>query len=102
MLTILHLPLAFSGVARGCGWQHIGAYVNLCAFYLIGVPLALVLGFLMHMGGEGLRIGILGGATAQAVLLAAVASCTNWQQQVCSSVSMLFYKIVELQAFYIF
>ncbi|XP_022881059.1 protein DETOXIFICATION 12-like, partial [Olea europaea var. sylvestris] len=23
-----------SGVARGCGWQHIGAYINLAAFYL--------------------------------------------------------------------
>jgi len=70
-----------SGVARGCGWQHIGAYVNLCAFYLFGVPSALALSFLLHMGGAGLRIGILCGTTVQAVLLATVTSCTNWQQQ---------------------
>nr|POE58256.1 protein detoxification 15 [Quercus suber] len=31
----------FKGVARGSGWQDIGAYVNLGAYYLIGVPVAL-------------------------------------------------------------
>ncbi|KAI8527766.1 hypothetical protein RHMOL_Rhmol12G0100100 [Rhododendron molle] len=34
-----------SGVARGCGWQHIGAYVNLGAFYLVGIPMAATLAF---------------------------------------------------------
>ncbi|OIW17267.1 hypothetical protein TanjilG_22379 [Lupinus angustifolius] len=27
-----------SGVARGGGWQYLGAYVNLGSFYLVGVP----------------------------------------------------------------
>ncbi|ONK67856.1 uncharacterized protein A4U43_C05F4520 [Asparagus officinalis] len=40
-----------SGIARGCGWQHIGAYVNLGAFYLFGIPVAVVLGFPLHVGG---------------------------------------------------
>ena len=78
------LLFSFSGVARGCGWQHIGAYVNLGAFYLFGIPVAVVLGFLLHIGGKGLWIGILGGATVQTILLSIVTSCTNWQQQVCS------------------
>jgi len=60
--------------------------VNLGAFYLFGIPLAVVLGFLLHMGGKGLWIGILGGATVQTTLLAVVTSRTNWQQQVCSSI----------------
>ncbi|KAI3726441.1 hypothetical protein L1987_66238 [Smallanthus sonchifolius] len=30
-----------SGVARGCGWQHIGAYINLGSYYLVGIPMAL-------------------------------------------------------------
>lgn len=38
-----------SGIARGCGWQTIGAYVNLAAFYCIGVPCAIILGFVFHM-----------------------------------------------------
>ncbi|KAJ6826010.1 protein DETOXIFICATION 12-like isoform X2 [Iris pallida] len=70
-----------SGVARGCGWQHIGAYVNLGAFYLFGIPVALVLGFLLHKRGKGLWIGILGGATLQTVLLLIITGCINWQQQ---------------------
>ena len=28
-----------SGVARGCGWQHLAAWTNLVAFYIIGMPL---------------------------------------------------------------
>lgn len=34
-----------SGVARGCGWQHLAAYVNLATFYLIGLPISCLLGF---------------------------------------------------------
>lgn len=34
-----------SGVARGCGWQHWVVLVNLGTFYLIGMPVAVLLGF---------------------------------------------------------
>ncbi|KAL8511304.1 hypothetical protein ACS0TY_017926 [Phlomoides rotata] len=34
-----------SGVARGCGWQHLVVLVNLGTFYLIGMPIAILLGF---------------------------------------------------------
>uniref|UniRef100_A0A3Q7H6G5 Protein DETOXIFICATION n=1 Tax=Solanum lycopersicum TaxID=4081 RepID=A0A3Q7H6G5_SOLLC len=37
-----------SGVARGCGWQHIGAYVNLASFYLCGIPIAASLAFWLN------------------------------------------------------
>lgn len=40
------------GVARGCGWQKIGACVNLGSYYLVGVPLGLLLGFHLHLGGR--------------------------------------------------
>lgn len=38
-----------SGVLAGCGWQKIGAYVNLGSFYVVGVPCAVVLAFFVHM-----------------------------------------------------
>ncbi|OAP08720.1 hypothetical protein AXX17_AT2G30900 [Arabidopsis thaliana] len=41
-----------SGVARGCGWQKIGAFVNLGSYYLVGVPFGLLLGFHFHVGGR--------------------------------------------------
>ncbi|KAI3516700.1 hypothetical protein L1887_15667 [Cichorium endivia] len=72
---------ALSGVARGVGWQHLGAYVNLAAFYLVGIPVAALLGFRTSLRGEGLWIGILVGATIQVTLLAVVTICTNYEKQ---------------------
>ncbi|CAF2061283.1 BnaC06g23470D [Brassica napus] len=46
------LQCVLSGVARGCGWQKIGACVNLGSYYLVGVPLGLLLGFHFHIGGR--------------------------------------------------
>ncbi|MED6136461.1 Protein DETOXIFICATION 12 [Stylosanthes scabra] len=43
-----------SGVARGCGWQHLGVYVNLGAFYLCGIPAAATLAFWVKLKGIGL------------------------------------------------
>jgi Na+-driven multidrug efflux pump len=42
----------FQGVVRGCGWQKIGACVNLGAYYLIGVPAAFCFAFVYHLGGK--------------------------------------------------
>ncbi|XP_052200271.1 protein DETOXIFICATION 12-like isoform X2 [Diospyros lotus] len=70
-----------SGVARGCGWQHLGAYVNLGAFYLLGIPLAATLAFWVQLRGRGLWIGIQAGAMLQTVLLSIITSCTNWEKQ---------------------
>jgi Na+-driven multidrug efflux pump len=39
------------GVARGCGWQKIGACINLGAFYVVGVPAAYLAAFVLRAGG---------------------------------------------------
>ncbi|GMP83544.1 hypothetical protein CsSME_00037420 [Camellia sinensis var. sinensis] len=70
-----------SGVARGCGWQHIGAYVNLGAFYLCGIPIAAVLAFWVQLRGKGLWIGIQAGAFVQAIMMAIITRSTNWDKQ---------------------
>ncbi|KAK3036530.1 hypothetical protein RJ639_030971, partial [Escallonia herrerae] len=75
------LQAVLSGVARGSGWQHIGAYVNLGAYYLAGIPMALVLGFLLHFRGNGLWMGLLIGSMVQALMLSLITSSTNWQKQ---------------------
>ncbi|CAL8997691.1 unnamed protein product [Prunus brigantina] len=76
------LQAVLSGVARGTGWQHIGAYVNLGAYYLVGTPVGVVLAFLAHLRAEGLWIGLLTGSAVQALLLALKTSLTNWEKQV--------------------
>ncbi|XP_026460186.1 protein DETOXIFICATION 16-like [Papaver somniferum] len=45
------LQYVLSGMARGCGWQKIGAYVNLGSYYLVGIPCAVLLAFVLHVGG---------------------------------------------------
>ncbi|KAL0343388.1 UNVERIFIED_CONTAM: protein DETOXIFICATION 14 [Sesamum angustifolium] len=75
------LQAVLSGVARGSGWQHIGAYVNLGAYYLVGIPVALLLGFVLHLKGEGLWSGLVAGATVQSLLLSLITGLTNWEKQ---------------------
>lgn len=79
-------------MARGCGWQKIGAYINLGAFYLCGIPLAAILGFWVKLGGKGLWIGIQFGSFLQTLLLSLVTCCTDWEKQVClyTPIFMLF------------
>ena len=45
---------ALSGIARGGGFQEIGAYVNLGAYYLVGIPMGLLLGFHLQLRAKGL------------------------------------------------
>ncbi|KAM7275224.1 hypothetical protein ACFE04_017090 [Oxalis oulophora] len=71
-----------SGVSRGCGWQHIGVYVNLAAFYLCGIPAAAILCFWVQLRGVGLWIGIQAGAFTQTFLLSIITISINWEKQV--------------------
>lgn len=59
-----------------------GAYVNFGAFYLVGIPLAIVLGFIEQLRGKGIWIGIATGSMVQVILLSLATSFTNWQKQV--------------------
>ena len=76
--------MCIAGIARGCGWQHLGAYVNLGAYYGFGIPIAAILGFWGQLRGKGLWIGMVTGAFCQTVLLLLITICTNWKKQVCS------------------
>nr|KYP65005.1 Protein TRANSPARENT TESTA 12 [Cajanus cajan] len=76
------LQALLSGVARGSGWQHLGAYVNLGAFYLVGVPVGCVLGFVAHLRARGLWIGIVAGSIVQSIFLSLITALTNWNKQV--------------------
>ncbi|KAL7611357.1 hypothetical protein Lser_V15G12543 [Lactuca serriola] len=86
-ISTLHftIPYGFGaaarGIARGSGWQHIGAYVTLVAFYLFGMPTAIVLGFPLHLKAKGLWIGIVIGSIIQSGSLLFVTRLTDWQKQ---------------------
>ncbi|XP_057968585.1 protein DETOXIFICATION 19-like isoform X2 [Malania oleifera] len=67
-----------SGVARGCGWQHLAAYTNLAAFYFIGMPIACVLAFKLKLYAKGLWIGLICGLSCQAGTLLLITLRTRW------------------------
>ncbi|CAN4116824.1 unnamed protein product [Withania somnifera] len=75
------IQAVLSGVARGSGWQHLGAYVNLGSFYLVGIPVAIIFGFLFHLQGKGLWLGLNVGNLLQSLLLSLVTSFTDWKKQ---------------------
>ncbi|KAF8022560.1 hypothetical protein BT93_F0159 [Corymbia citriodora subsp. variegata] len=75
------LQCVLSGTARGCGWQKIGAFVNLGSYYLVGIPSAVVLGFVLHVGGKGLWLGIICALVVQVFCLFCIFLRTNWDQE---------------------
>ncbi|KAI3457447.1 hypothetical protein Pfo_014110, partial [Paulownia fortunei] len=67
-----------SGVTRGCGWQHIGVCINLATFYLIGMPMAVILGFKLKLYAQGLWIGLICGLVFQTIGLLLLTRITKW------------------------
>ncbi|KAK8467380.1 hypothetical protein PHAVU_007G034600 [Phaseolus vulgaris] len=86
-----------SGIARGCGWQHLGAYVNLGAYYGFGIPTAAILGFWILLGGKGLWIGILTGSFCQTVMLSLITTSTNWEEQAIKARERIFQRSFSVE-----
>lgn len=41
-----------AGVAVGGGWQGLVAYINLGCYYIFGLPLGFILGYVLHLGPQ--------------------------------------------------
>ncbi|KAI3931891.1 hypothetical protein MKW98_012301 [Papaver atlanticum] len=70
-----------SGTIRGCGRQKIGAFINLGAYYLVDIPSAILLAFVLHMGGKGLWLGIICALSVQVVSLLTATLRTDWEHE---------------------
>ncbi|XP_073020111.1 protein DETOXIFICATION 48 [Primulina eburnea] len=93
-LTAMALPLAGlcevgncpqttgCGVLRGSARPSIGANINLGSFYMVGMPVAFLMGFVMKLGFPGLWIGLLAAQASCAVLMMLVLCRTDWILQV--------------------
>lgn len=71
-----------SGVAVGAGWQSVVAYVNIACYYLIGIPVGVVLGYKFNMQVKGVWIGMLFGIFVQTIVLLVITYKTDWDKQV--------------------
>ncbi|WZZ68136.1 hypothetical protein YC2023_079506 [Brassica napus] len=67
-------------VVRGSGKQKTGAYVNIAAFYIIGIPIGLLFCFMLAFKVKGLWIGVLTGCTVQTITL--FTTFTKWTSMV--------------------
>ncbi|XP_043712457.1 protein DETOXIFICATION 48-like [Telopea speciosissima] len=70
------------GVLRGSARPTIGANINLGSFYLVGMPVAILMGFGAKMGFPGLWIGLLAAQATCALLMVYVLVTTDWVVQV--------------------
>ncbi|CAN1265824.1 Protein DETOXIFICATION 16 [Linum perenne] len=75
------LQCVLSGTARGCGWQEIGAYINLGSYYIVGIPLGILFAFVLHIGGKGLYLGIICALVVQTISLSILTIRTNWAHE---------------------
>ncbi|GAY43837.1 hypothetical protein CUMW_077650 [Citrus unshiu] len=53
------VPLLSTAIFMDSMQSHIGAYLNLGAFYLVGIPVASVLCFVLHLRTKGLLLGLI-------------------------------------------
>ncbi|KAJ8513077.1 hypothetical protein OPV22_003511 [Ensete ventricosum] len=78
-----------SGVAIGSGWQAIVAYVNVGAYYLVGLPIGCVLGFKTSLGAAGIWWGLIIGVFVQTLALIVITARTNWNDEVDKAIERL-------------
>lgn len=80
-MVVSSLQPTLSGVAIGAGWQAYVAYVNIACYYLFGIPVGLILGFLLDVGVKGIWYGMFVGVTVQTGVLIMMVLRTNWNKE---------------------
>ncbi|XP_057830665.2 protein DETOXIFICATION 27-like [Cryptomeria japonica] len=74
------IQLVLSGVAVGSGWQSYVAYINIGCYYVIGVPLGVMLGWLLKQGVLGIWIGMICGTAVQTIVLVIIVYRCDWDR----------------------
>ncbi|KAL5718168.1 Protein DETOXIFICATION 29 [Ranunculus cassubicifolius] len=80
-IIINNVQPVLSGVAIGAGWQALVAYVNIACYYLFGIPLGLVFGYVINLGVMGIWVGMLAGTVLQTCILFTMTYRTNWNKE---------------------
>ena len=68
-----------SGIIRGLGRQSYGSLYTLFCYYILGMPIALVLCFVAKMGIAGLWLGFSIACVILDIGFAMIISCPNWE-----------------------
>ncbi|KAJ4822027.1 Protein DETOXIFICATION 27 [Turnera subulata] len=71
-----------SGVAVGSGWQATVAYVNIGCYYIVGLPLGFLMGWVFNLGVKAIWAGMIFGGTAlQTLVLAIITVKSDWEKE---------------------
>ncbi|KAL2521699.1 MATE efflux family protein [Forsythia ovata] len=71
-----------SGVAVGSGWQARVAYINIACYYIVGLPLGIIMEWVFNKGVMGMWAGMIFGGTAfQTVILCIIVSRCDWERE---------------------
>ncbi|KAI3670382.1 hypothetical protein L1987_87973 [Smallanthus sonchifolius] len=70
------------GVLRGSARPTVGANINLGSFYLVGMPVAIIVAFVFKVGFAGLWLGLLAAQGSCALLMLYFLFKTDWVVQV--------------------
>ncbi|KAL6297072.1 hypothetical protein ACE6H2_005214 [Prunus campanulata] len=71
-----------SGVAVGSGWQAWVAYINLFCYYIVGLPLGFLMGWVFNLSIGGIWGGmIFGGTGLQTLILAIITIRRDWEKE---------------------
>jgi len=76
------LAATSGGILRAQGKQFTGALLNISAYYVIGIPLGIYLGFKHNMGLVGLWIGMSAALAYGGVVGVCLCLRTDWQEEV--------------------
>jgi MATE family multidrug resistance protein len=74
---------ALGGCLQGCGRQGMAGWVVVFSYYVVGLPLAWLLGFQQKWGVVGLTSGLCVGSYVHCLIYAGMVLTTNWELQVC-------------------
>ncbi|KAL3632646.1 hypothetical protein CASFOL_025630 [Castilleja foliolosa] len=78
-----------SGVAVGAGLQTKVAIINLVCFYVIGLPIGAILGYVLQLQVKGIWIGMMSGVVTETIALCFMTWRTNWDQEVSATSARL-------------
>ncbi|XP_019155798.1 PREDICTED: protein DETOXIFICATION 56-like [Ipomoea nil] len=73
--------LVSGGIARGTARPWLGTYASVCGFYLLALPLGVILAFKVHLGLAGLLTGLAAGVAVCLLILLAFIARINWEEE---------------------
>ncbi|THG09964.1 hypothetical protein TEA_006280 [Camellia sinensis var. sinensis] len=72
----------FQGVAVGADWQFLVAFINTGCYYVVGLPMGALLGYVFKPSAKGIWAGMFVGGLLQTVILLLSIIRTNWNEEV--------------------